>query len=213
MPTPERNNPDSQLSHAGSIDGMGTLHKPGCGREAPHLRRLYFLAPSKHESHPVGTLMAENATMDDYLIGAGALLTAGPESSITGATLHAQTDRHLAETVKAAIIDFESAHPAELSRIIAMISGSSRGYFREAVVEPLLERRECSLAEVIRRLGEAAGTREVHVFARWSPDTQMDAELAAAGVAIVIHPLESIEQAALVCGQRVSRWRSGLRAA
>ncbi len=151
--------------------------------------------------------------MDEYLIGAGALLTAGPDASIACATLHAQTDRHLAETVKAAIVDFESAHPAELSRIIAMISGSSRRYFREAVVEPLLERRECSLAEVIGQVARAAGTPEIHLFARWSPDAQMDVELAAAGVRMVLHPLESIEQAALVCGQRLSRWRSPRRAA
>ena len=151
--------------------------------------------------------------MDEYLIGAGALLTAGPEASISAATLHAQTDRHLAETVKAAIIDFESAHPAELSRIVAMISGASRRYFREAVVEPLLGRRECSLAEVFGQVARAAGTPEIHLFARWSPDAQMARELVGAGIQLVIHPLESIEQAALVSGQRISRWRAPLRAA
>jgi hypothetical protein len=151
--------------------------------------------------------------MDEYLIGAGALLTAGREASIAGATLHAQTDPHLVEAVKAAVIDFESAHPDELSRIVIMISGWSRGRFREAVVNPLLAQRECSLGGVIGQLARAADTREVHLFARWSPEAQMADEITDAGVRLVIHPLESIERAALVSGQSLSRWRSPLRAA
>ena len=65
--------------------------------------------------------------MDEYLIGAGAVLTAGPEASIAGATLHAQTDPQLVEMVKAAVIDFESAHPAELSSIVIMIPVGAAG--------------------------------------------------------------------------------------
>jgi hypothetical protein len=53
----------------------------------------------------------------------------------------------------------------------------------------------------------------VHLFARWSPEAAMSAGLAIAGVRLVTHPLESIEQAALVSGQRLSRWRSPFRAA
>jgi hypothetical protein len=45
------------------------------------------------------------------------------------------------------------------------------------------------------------------------PDAAMSAELAASGVGLVTHPLESIEQAALVSGQRFSRWQSPFRAA
>ena len=151
--------------------------------------------------------------MDEYLIGAGALLTAGPQASIAGATLHAQTDPHLAETVKAAVIDFESAHSAELSRIVVMISGWSRGRFQEGVVEPLLAQRVCSLAEVCGQLARAAETSEIHLFARWSPDAAMAGDMAIAGIRLVVHPLETIERAALVSGQRRSSWRPPLRAA
>lgn len=151
--------------------------------------------------------------MDEYLIGAGALLTAGPEASIAPATLHAQTDPLLVRAVKAAVIDFESAGPAELSRIVIMVAGWGRGRFREAVVEQLLAARECSLSDVIGQLGRGAGTSEVHLFARWSPEAGMLGEIAAAGIRLVVHPIESIEQAALVSGQRFSRWRSPVRAA
>src|SRR5581483_4505764 len=115
--------PGSQLSRAGSIDGTGTSTHRVVGGRRRSCGASIFCPASKIERQPVGTLRPQTASMDEYLIGAGALLTAGPEASISAATLHAQTDRHLAETVKAAIIDFESAHPAELSRIVAMISG------------------------------------------------------------------------------------------
>jgi hypothetical protein len=41
----------------------------------------------------------------------------------------------------------------------------------------------------------------------------MAEELRRLGVRLVAHPLEAIEQAALVTGQRFSRWQSALRAA
>ncbi len=47
--------------------------------------------------------------MDEYFIGAGALLTAGPQASIASATLHAQTDPGLSQQVVAAVVDFEAA--------------------------------------------------------------------------------------------------------
>ena len=151
--------------------------------------------------------------MDKYLIGAGAVLTAGPEGSITGATLHAQTDPLLAASVDVAVVDFESGRPAELSRILIVIKGWSRPRFGEAVIKPLLEARECSLGEVMAQLAAAAGVSEVHVFSRWAPDRELNATADAAGFHLVMHPLETIEQAALVFGQRVSRWRSPLQAA
>lgn len=145
--------------------------------------------------------------MDEYLIGAGALLTAGPEASIARATIHAQTDPFLAAGVKAAVIDFESGSPADLSRIVIMLAGWNAMQFRDSVVEPLLSRRECSLTDVVNLLASAGETREVHLFARWAPDGDLAAGAHAAGVRLVSHPLESIEQAALVSGQRWSRWR------
>lgn len=151
--------------------------------------------------------------MDEFLIGAGAVLTAGPESSIAGATLHAQTDPHLAAQVEAAVIDFEAAHPSELSRIVIVAAGWSGPRFQAEVVRSLLARRECTLVDVMALLAEATGTVEVHLFARWLPDAAMSGELAAAGIRVIAHPLESIGQAALVSGQRFSRWRSPFKAA
>ncbi|MGA8533201.1 MAG: hypothetical protein WB615_03715 [Candidatus Tumulicola sp.] len=151
--------------------------------------------------------------MDEYLIGAGAVLTAGPHSSIAGATLHAQTDPLLAANVRAAVIDFEAPHSSELSRVLIVAPGWATPRFASAVVQPLLALGECTLAGVMGLLARATGTREVHLFARWAPDAAMSAELNAAGIRLVTHPLESIEQAALVSGQRFSRWRSPFRAA
>jgi hypothetical protein len=151
--------------------------------------------------------------MDEYLIGAGAVLTAGPQSSINGATLHAQTDPHLAARVEAAVIDFEAAHPAELSRIVIVAAGWGSSRFAASVVRPLLAQSECTLADVIGLLADATGTREVHLFARWAPEAATSAALTAAGIRLVTHPLESIQQAALVSGHRLTRWRSPFRAA
>jgi hypothetical protein len=151
--------------------------------------------------------------MDEYLIGAGAVLTAGPRSSIAGATLHAQTVPHLAAEVEAAVIDFEASHSAELSRVVIVAAGWGGSRFSASVIRPLLARRECTLADVMGVLAHATKAREVHLFARWSPDAALAADLAAAGIQLVTHPLESIEQAALVSGQRFSRWQSPFRAA
>jgi hypothetical protein len=41
----------------------------------------------------------------------------------------------------------------------------------------------------------------------------MAAELRGLGIGLVAHPLEAIDQAALVTGQRFARWKSALRAA
>jgi hypothetical protein len=151
--------------------------------------------------------------MNEYLIGAGALLTAGPASSIAGATLHAQTDGFLAGQVRAALVDFEAAHADELSRVVIMATGWQRARFDAEVIGPLIDRRECSLAEVVGALAAATGVSEVHLFARWLPGGEMADDLRKLGVSLVAHPLEAIEQAALVTGQRFARWKSALRAA
>jgi hypothetical protein len=151
--------------------------------------------------------------MSEYLIGAGALLTAGPESSISGATLHAQTDDLLANQVRAALVDFEAGNENELSRVVIMASGWRRARFDAEVIAPLVARRECSLPDVVAALAQATRVSEVHLFARWLPGAAMIDELRKLGVALVSHPLEAIEQAALVTGQRFARWNSSLRAA
>jgi len=151
--------------------------------------------------------------MSEYLIGAGAVLTAGAAASITGATLHAQTDSPAADEIRAAVIDFEAGSPHELSRIVLVAAGWSPSRFESAVIQPLLGRGECTLADVMERLAAATDARELHLFARWMPDTNLAAALREKGVALVGHPIEAIEQAALVSGQRLNRWRSPFRAA
>jgi hypothetical protein len=146
--------------------------------------------------------------MSEYLIGAGAVLTAGPESSIARATLHTQTDPQLAATVEAAVIDFEASLPSELSRIVIVAAGWGSSRFEAEVIRSLLTRRQCTLVGVREVLREATGASEIHLFARWLPLPEMLAELAAANVRLLTHPLESIEQAALISA---SDFRAGTR--
>ena len=151
--------------------------------------------------------------MDEYFIGAGALLTAGREASIARATIHAQADRHLAREIQAAIFDFEGLRVSEVSRLLIAAGGWGADRFRSEVVLPLLAMRECELADVIGTLASAVGTADVHLFARWEPDQPTAAALAARGIRLIAHPLEAIGQAALVSGQRLERWRAPFRAA
>ena len=151
--------------------------------------------------------------MNDYFIGAGAVLTAGPAASIATAALHAQTDASLAASVRAAVIDFESTSSAELTKVLVVAAGWNSSRVRRELVEPLVALRECSLADVIAQLARASGCAEVHVFAQWFADEQLCAAAAGQGVTLVSHSLDSIRQAALISGQRVSRWPSPLRAA
>jgi hypothetical protein len=145
--------------------------------------------------------------MDEYLIGAGALLTAGPNATITGATLHAQADPALARQIAGALIDFESANADELSRILIVAAGWSAARFQDEVVAALLSRRECALADIIVTLAQAVGTGEIHLFAHWQPSAAVLGLLEKSAVRLVCHPLDAIGQASLVSGQRVARWR------
>jgi hypothetical protein len=144
--------------------------------------------------------------MDEYFIGAGALLTAGKEASIRGATLHARPENDLAGQVDVALIDFEATRVSELSRLLIVAAGWSACRFRAEVVSRLLGRRDCSLSDVISILARATAAKEVHLFAHWQPDDATVAELQERGVRVTTHPLEAIGQAALVCGQRMERW-------
>jgi hypothetical protein len=151
--------------------------------------------------------------MDEYFIGAGALLTAGPAASIAGATLHAQTDPSLAGRVEAAVVDFEATQVAEVSRLLIVAAGWSGAQFRTEVVQRLLAERECTLADVIATLAEATGAAAVHIFAHWLPDDATKALLAGRGVRVLTHPLDALGRVALVSGQRLVRWPSPVRAA
>lgn len=149
--------------------------------------------------------------MDEYFIGAGALLTAGPAATIAGATLHAQPK--LPGQVEAALIDFEATQVGELSRILIVAAGWSAARFRTEVTGRLLAQRECALADIIVTLAEATGVPDVHIFAHWLLDGATDARLAERGVRALMHPLEAVGRAALVSGQRLERWPASVLAA
>lgn len=151
--------------------------------------------------------------MDEYFIGAGAVLTAGAEASIADATIHARTTRQVAREVEAAVFDFEAGPGGDLSRIVLAAAGWSGERFRTEVVVPLLAKRDCSLGDVVAALAKAVGTADVHLFARWLPDEATLTDLTARGIGLLVHPLEAIGQAALVSGQRLERWAAPFRAA
>jgi hypothetical protein len=151
--------------------------------------------------------------MENYVIGAGAVLVAGPCATIAGAALHAQTEPAIAGSVQAALVDFEATRLAELSRVVILAAGWSKPRFEREVTVPLLARREVSLAEVLTVLALAAGCSTVHLFARWLPDEALARALQRAGVTTAAHPLEAIRQAALITGESYRRWQAPLRAA
>lgn len=144
----------------------------------------------------------------DYIIGAGAILESGEAGSITPATLHAHVDAALAQRVEVAAVDFDSASAHSLKRLLIVAQGWNAGRFRSGVTEKLRARRECSLADVLRTLAQAAGSTEVHLFAHWLPDEATCASLAQSGIALLVHPLESIEAASLVAAQRRQYWKA-----
>ena len=144
----------------------------------------------------------------EYIIGAGAILESGEAGSITPATLHAHVDAALAERVRVAAIDFDATSPERLKRLLVLSQGWNSSQFRAEVTEPLRNRHECSLADVLRTLAQAANASEVHLFAHWLPDEATCAELEADAIALVCHPLESIYAASVVHGQHRELWRA-----
>lgn len=142
----------------------------------------------------------------DYIIGAGAILETGETGSITAATLHAQVDPALAPCVQVAAVDFEGTSVERMQRLVIIGQGWNSARFRSAVSDRLREQRVCTLADVLRTLGEQTQCREVHVFAHWLADEATCRELSDNGVTLISHPLESIRAASLVAGQRCRRW-------
>jgi hypothetical protein len=120
--------------------------------------------------------------------------------------MHAKVDPFLARRAKAIAVDFESPRQADLDRLVLLVAGWTTGRFHDLVVEPLAARGQASLGQVLAACAVACGQREVQLFARWLPDRALCAEIAEFGVELVVHPLESIERAALVSGQRFSRF-------
>jgi len=144
----------------------------------------------------------------EYMIGAGAILETGDSAKVTAAMLHARVDPMLARSVTAAAVDFDGNAAGALRRLLVMVPGWNAGKLRSLVTQPLIERGTCSLADVLATLAESAQTRQVHLFAHWIPDDVTYAALSGHGIELVVHPLEAIESAALVAGQRHTRWKA-----
>jgi hypothetical protein len=151
--------------------------------------------------------------MEEYVIGAGALLTAEPHASVAGATLHAQTDPAVATKARAVIVDFESTRLQDLSKIVIVVAGWNRQRFEREVIAPLRPRYQITLAEILATTATAAETPELHLFAHWLPDESLSTAVQSAGITLIAHPLETIHQAALISGQTYQYWRAPLRAA
>ncbi len=144
----------------------------------------------------------------EYMIGAGAILETGEAAKVTAAMLHARVDPMLARSVKAAAVDFDGNSPDALRRLLVLIPGWNARLFRSRVTDPLIERGTCSLADVLSMLAAAAQTPEIHLFAHWLPDDATCGALARRGIGLVVHPLEAIESAAVIAGQRHTRWKA-----
>jgi hypothetical protein len=144
----------------------------------------------------------------EYMIGAGAMLETGEAAKVTPAMLHARVDSALARTVRAAAVDFEGSSPESLRRLLVLIPGWNAGQFRPAVTQKLIERGTCSLGDVLSLVAGAAQATEFHLFAHWLPDDPTYRKLADLGIDLIAHPLEAIESAALVAGQRHTRWKA-----
>jgi hypothetical protein len=144
----------------------------------------------------------------DYMIGAGAILETGEAAKVTAAMLHARVDSMLARSVTVAAVDFDGNSQDALRRLLVLVPGWNAGRFRSRVTQPLIERGTCSLADVLSTLAGAAQSPQVHLFAHWLPDEATYAILAGRGIELLVHPLEAIESAAVVAGQRHTRWKA-----
>lgn len=148
----------------------------------------------------------------NYLIGGGAILEAGARSTITRATLHAQLrDDHVA--TRAVLVDFESGSMEGMSRLLALGAGFTAERFETTVTRRLLEAGVCGLEDVAVILAREVEVTEVHLFARWQPGGALTEALRARGIALVSHPLEQIERAALIAEHRFMTWSGAPQAA
>ncbi|HET7813060.1 MAG TPA: hypothetical protein VFL13_01670 [Candidatus Baltobacteraceae bacterium] len=140
----------------------------------------------------------------EYIIGSGAILEAGAHGGITPATLHANVAVPCGG-IRAAAIDFEGTSAAHVQKLLVIAQGAGNVQARAGIEAPLRAKGDCSLADVLWTLAQAASSAEVHVFAHWLPDEETCSDLAARGVGLVVHPLETIQAASLVSGQRYRR--------
>lgn len=144
--------------------------------------------------------------MSEYIIGAGAVLTAGDNAKITPAALHAEVGDGVSAIAHAVAIDFEGTSEARLQRLVVVAQGWNRSGFQREVTSPLATTRECTLADVLVALAQATGQTEIHLFAHWTPGEPTLEALQRRGIGLVLHPVEAIERAALIEEQCFRRW-------
>ena len=138
------------------------------------------------------------------LIGAGAILEAGEQSTATPAALHALV--RAADRPAVAAIDLDGGTLETLRRLLVVIAGWDARRFERDVVASLRARGEVSLADVFIAAARATGSDAVDVFAPWTPDDVTVASLARSGIAVRVHPPAAVVRAALTAGQRHWRW-------
>jgi hypothetical protein len=146
--------------------------------------------------------------MDGYIIGSGAMLTAGPKASIRAAALHAQTDPTLASRAIAVAVDFEGAGQAELTQLLLVAVGWDAKRFESDVVRPLLTLGMATTADVLTQLARSTGMVRIDLFAGWAPDASLTEALAEHDIELIAHPLEAIASAALITSEKYKRWPS-----
>lgn len=146
--------------------------------------------------------------VEGYIIGSGAMLSAGPQASIRAAALHAQTDPELAGATGAVAVDFESVSQLDLTQLLVIAVGWDARQFDSEVARPLLARGTASVAEVLISLARATRRSRIDLFAAWEPDQLLVGALRASGIELIAHPLEAIACAALITSQKYKRWTS-----
>ncbi|MDQ6931790.1 MAG: hypothetical protein M3160_01300 [Candidatus Eremiobacteraeota bacterium] len=156
----------------------------------------------------VVTILEPAFTESDYIIGAGAMLTAGERTTITRATLHAQVlDGHGVGST-GVVVDFDSSRPSELKRLLILGVGLSPQNFHDGVTSRLVGSGDCDLERLIELLASGLQTRRIHWFARWAPTDSVLQNLQTHGVTLVVKPLDAIARAALVMDRSYNAWNA-----
>ncbi len=157
--------------------------------------------------------------MDEYIIGAGAMLAGGLQATITGTKVHAEVSARVASRARAIAIDFESTRglagqPAsDVQRLLIVAAGWAASTFQASVTGRLLHSGLCGVGDVLRALSDGTGQREVHLFAHWIPDDLLVGALRREGIELIAHSLDEIRRAALIADQAYTRWERPPQAA
>jgi hypothetical protein len=150
--------------------------------------------------------------MDEYLIGTGALVTAGEHPCIIPAALHAAVEAAVAAAARVAVVDFDGASARVPRRLLLLVRDWRARAFEASVIARLRSKGLGSCTEALAALAEGTKAGELHLFARWLPGEDLCEGLAGLGVTIVAHPLEAIHRACLIeqrgCGCGAVRVRA-----